>query len=142
MKKHDFDALFNALVAASTGDYDPTVPQSKSWQLMYPAALDEALNQGNFGQLMGLLREGEPLHPMLLPALADAIQSKISSDGGKRPLLNFIERRGMRTAYRAELVRVPTRREPKRSAPDTEKWLAERYGVSISTVRRVLGKKK
>ena len=74
-RKHDFPALEAKVLTASIRHPD-TVPNPETqWNLGYADALAQALERREFVLLIRMLDAALPIHPVMLPALADAIRS-------------------------------------------------------------------
>ncbi len=82
--KHNFIALEQEIWAATTRDID--APQGIEWETDYLYAIEMALLVFDQKPLLKLLRDKRPIHPMLLPALADAIEAKRRPSGNRRKL--------------------------------------------------------
>lgn len=131
--EHDFLGLSQAVTDSTAKDSSaPQDPPEMWWHFQYPEALDKALNLDNYGPLTELLRAGAPIHPLLLPALADAITARIKRKRGGRP-----RRLTLTEAYRiaGEVARRTRGGETKTSVVGE---IALRYEVDESTVSRAI----
>lgn len=130
---HDFAALYGRLFAAMVRDYDDHPPPEMLWGVGYVDAIDRALNDGSFGPLLTLMREGQPIHPMLLPALAAAITSKESRRPGRRRSLSGVD--ALNAAREVNYLRFKGQ-----TLSEALDQVASRYGSSASTIERAYDK--
>lgn len=126
--KHDFIALEKLVWAAAA--HDTHVEPAVRWCTDYPRAIERALVVHDFGPLLLLLDAGEPVHPSLLPALADALRARTSKRSGRKRLLVTTEARIVADAvlYLHRSRGVGLTRAIER--------IAREFDVSESTVRR------
>lgn len=104
-KSHDFKALHDAVWRAKVSDFDgpPRSPET-IWCQNYAGAIETALVRHDYEPLRALLAEGRPVHPMLLPALADALMARgRSMPAGRKPKLTTIA--GREVARRVQYLR-------------------------------------
>lgn len=130
-RKHNFNALETALWASKVRDTDAAQePAETVWDTMYPHAIEAALVKHDFRLLLLMLRDKRPVHPMLLPALADAIDARGRPKvAGRKPALTSVEARLI-----ADQVQYLRRRSV--SAENALASVAERTGQSVSVVKR------
>ena len=134
--KHDFESLMADLWGASGNTPGaPERPAEMAWDLDYPNAIERCLRLNDPTALAKLLNERKPIHPMLLPALADAlIQRGRPSGPGRRRKLTSME-----TAVAALQVQMA-----RRAGSDLERAIenvAVLYKVSESVVQRAYNAK-
>lgn len=146
--KHDFVALEAAIWAATAHDYRSLPAPEVRWCTDYPRAMECALVKGDFTPLLALFDAGKPLHPMLLPALADVTRARgRPAQAGRKPRLTTIEARMLAKAVselrngrlygngrHADVADKPTRR-PGLSLAKAAAQVAEETGFSEYAVK-------
>ncbi len=131
MTKHDFVALETALWAATVRNTnDPPDDPETWWETRYVVAIEKALVQDDVSELTALLKARRPVHPMLLPALADALaaRGRNKASGIKRKLTDTQE---LNVARQVQYLRL------KGSTADSAfDEVATTFELSESTVKR------
>jgi hypothetical protein len=128
------ERLWRAMVRDTDAPPDPLA----TWQPMYADALAAVLKRGtaeDWARLCALLRDEEPIHPMLLPALAEALEARgrPKRDGRRRKLSPVEE---LQAALDVRYLRVTG--QSKEQAIES---VAQRLCVSDSVVKRALDKR-
>ena len=133
-RKHDFPALVSKVLEASIYDVDAPPPPEMEWNLAYGQAIEQVIEQGNAIPLIRMLDAGLPVHPLMLPALADAIRA-ISQGrrSGAHRALTSIEERAVVSAIKVMARTTSLIRAQERIAGES--------GVSVETVRRAWRKR-
>lgn len=131
LPKHDLNALETAMWASLVRNTEePEAAAEMQWAVEYPRAISAALDKRDFKQLLALLRDRRPLPPLLLPALADAIEARgRNSPSGQKRLFSAVE---------ARLIadRVQYLRRLGKSATEANEEVADAIKVSVSSVKR------
>lgn len=127
------DRLWKAMVRDLDAPLDPLT----IWQPMYINALAAVLTRGapaDWAALASLLREEHPIHPMLLPALAQALEARGRNkrDGRRRKLSPIEERQAARDVRHLRATGA--------SDETARATVADRLGVSVSVVKRAFEK--
>jgi hypothetical protein len=134
--------LHDDLWAAMIRDHDPhlgplAIDPLTLWQPRYVDAIAAVLTRGtpaDWAGLAALLREKQPIHPLLLPALAEALEARgRNKQDGRRRKLTPIEAREV--AREVRYLRALGRLDAE--AVDA---VAQRFGVSESVVKRAFRK--
>lgn len=129
----DLIELRDRLWAALVRDADAPIDPLTLWQPLYADAIAAVLTRGtseDWARLSALLREKQPLHPMLLPAVAEALEARGRNkrDGRRRKLSPIEELEAART--------VLYLRRTGQSAERAIAVVAQRLRVSESVVKR------
>jgi hypothetical protein len=129
--KHDFQALEAAVWAATSRDAGTPPPAPElQWCTAYPDAIEQALLKADFVPLLRLLESAEAVHPILLPALADAVRARgLPRRAGRKPKLTTAEARVVAGA-------VALRRWEGQGITDAILDVALDFELSTSTVKR------
>lgn len=129
----DLVELRDRLWAAMVRDADAPVDPLTLWQPLYADTIAAVLTRGtseDWARLSALLREGQPLHPMLLPALAEALEARGRNkrDGRRRKLSPIEELEAARN--------VLYLRRTGQSSERAIAAVAQRLRVSESVIKR------
>jgi uncharacterized protein YoaH (UPF0181 family) len=125
------------LWAAMVRDAHEAIDPLTVWQPLYADAIAAVLTRGapaDWARLAALLRERQPIHPMLLPALAEALEARGRNrrDGRRRKLTPIEELQAARE--------VRYLRSVGQSSEQAVEAVAQRLRVSESVVKRALHK--
>ena len=140
-KKHDLIAISQEITYLSVRDSDaPDDPPEMRWNARYPLEIDKALIKHEYGPLIALLEDGQPIHPLLLPALASALAAHGRGDPGAKNKWTQHEKKWMADSIARAVrgvVAVPgilKAEAPKRIGIATAEYLrkAELDGKSVS----------
>lgn len=127
-RRHNFPALAKR---ALTDSLTQAVPVDGWWEPGYADAIERALAMRDFQPLLRLLDQRLPVHPAMLPALADAIRSLDQGKrAGKPPKLTTEDRRLIAHAIAS---RAPGTIESAAIADQAAAW-----NVSPDTIKRAL----
>ena len=130
MKVNDFIALETALWKSNVSDSDAPRDGQTIWQTAYIEAIEKAILMDDYSDLILLLNEKQPLHSMLLPALADAIAARgLKKSPGVKPRLTSTQQQ---TVARS----VQYLRRTGISAEVAIEEIGGRFSISESTVKR------
>jgi len=137
MTKHDFPALVAKVMVASSHHPDEPLPPENHWNVGYAQAIEQVIEQGNATALVRMLDAGLPIHPVMLPALADAVRvlSRGRRSGAHRALTS-IEEEAIVSAIRVRNTHGKT------SIASAQEALAAAFGVSVDTVKRAWRKRR
>lgn len=131
MKTTDFVALETALWASMVRDTEGPTPEPETmWQPAYIQAIEKAILMDDYSELVLLMKEKQPIHPMLLPALADAISARgrHKASGNKRKLTDTQAQNVARA--------IQYLRRTGKSSEVAYEEVAARYSISDKTAKR------
>ena len=136
-RKVPIEHLHDQVVQVLVGKVPYSGHPSESWAgLDYPTAFQEAVLQDNPVALLLMLDREIPLHPLMLPHLADAIRAmRRNKRDGPKPLLLPLDESVV--ALRVDLAR---RKGSTKSNAISE--LADEMRVSESTIKRAISAQK
>jgi hypothetical protein len=132
-RKMSIEHLHEQVVQVLLGKVPYSAHPNEAWAgLDYPTAFQEAILQDNPVALLNMLDREIPLHPLMLPHLADAIRAmRHNKRDGPKPLLLPLDESVI-------ALRVGLARKKGATKSDAISELADEMGVSESTIKRAI----
>ena len=136
-RKRPIQHLHDQIVQVLLGKVPYSGHPSEAWaELDYPNAFEEAILQDNPLALLLLLDREIPLHPLMLPHLADAIRAmRRNKRDGPKPLLLPLDESVV-------ALRVALARQKGSTNSNAISELADEMRVSESTIKRAISAHK